>query len=131
MSALSPEGVLCLANDAVIGDLTALCESVRRHDPQLPLTVIPFDDRVERTRRLLAGFGFDLFSGPQLEEMDELGRRYWPGETFRPRTMRKFCAFTGAYERFLFLDSDIVLFESMEPFFAAFRASTSDFMFFA
>jgi hypothetical protein len=62
--------------------------------------------------------------------MDALGARYWPGETFRPHSMRKFCAFWGPYERFLFLDADIVVLRSLAPYFAAFRSASGDFMYF-
>jgi len=37
-------------------------------------------------------------------EMDALDARYWPGETRRPHTVCKLCAFWGPYERFIFLD---------------------------
>jgi hypothetical protein len=124
------EGVVCLANDGIIDGLIALCASLRAHNPDLPLTVIPFDSSVTRTRRVVKNFGYEIYEGPSLETMDSLGARYWPGETWRPHAMRKFCAFWGPYERFLFLDADIVVLRPLEEYFEAFRACSAPVMYF-
>jgi hypothetical protein len=127
-----PGGVITLANDSVVEWLIALCESVRVHEPGRPLTVIPFDDEhLDRTREVAAQYGASLYDDPTLHEMDELGRRYWPGQEMAPHTMRKLCAFWGPYHPFLFLDADIVLLCSLEPYFAAFRDRPEDFMYFS
>jgi hypothetical protein len=125
------EGVICLANDAVIDGLIALCESIRQHDPSLPLTVIPFNDSINRTRETVAAFGFDILDDPSIAAMDLVGADYWPGDEYRGRSIRKFCAFWGPYERFFFLDSDIVTLTSLAPYFKAFRESDSDFVWFS
>jgi hypothetical protein len=125
------EGIYCLANDAVVDGLIALCESIRRHDPGLPLTVIPFNDDIALTREAVALYGFDLLADPSLAAMDLVGGDYWPGDEHRAHNMRKFCAFCGPYERFFFLDSDIVTLASLAPYFKAFREVDADFMWFS
>ena len=124
------EGIICLANDGVVEALRALCRSIRVHDPGRHVTVIPFDDQLAQTRDVLDAFGFDLFQDESLARMEALGHRYWPDGALPPHVMKKFCAFWGPYERFLFLDADIVLLRSAEPYFAAFRDSGADFMYF-
>jgi hypothetical protein len=126
---LSTEGIYCLANDGIIDGLIALCESVRRHSPHLPVTVIPFDSQLDQVRAVLARYGYALMDDPSLRAMDQLGERYWPGERRRPHTMRKFCAFWGTYDRFMFLDADVVALCDLTPYFKALGGY--DFMYFA
>lgn len=128
--AAGSEGIVCLANDGIIDGLIALGESLRANSPNTSLTVIPFDTNLRRTRALAARLGFDIYDDPSLGEMDSLGRRYWPGEEWRPHTMRKFCAFWGPYERFMFLDADIVVLEPLDRYFEALRTRQAEFMYF-
>lgn len=130
MTEAPAEGIVCLANDGIIDGLIALCQSLRAHSPGLPLTVIPFDANLTQTLRVAERFRYDVYDDPSLEAMDALGARYWPGDGWRPHTMRKFCAFWGPYERFLFLDADIVALRPLEPYFAAFREAPADVMYF-
>jgi hypothetical protein len=126
----SREGIICLANDTVIDSFRALCESLRVHCPNRRLTVIPFDASVERTRAVVEAFDYDFYEDPSLDAMDVLGDQYWPGEAVRAHTMRKFCAFWGPYDTFLFLDADIVVVGPLDTYFEAFQASQADFMYF-
>jgi hypothetical protein len=128
----STDGVFCLANDAVVDGLIALCESIRQYDPDLPLTVIPFNDSIALTREVASAYNYDLFSDhPAITAMDLVGAEYWPQFEHRGHAMRKFCAFCGPYERFFFLDSDIVSLTSLAPYFEAFRKADVDFMWFS
>lgn len=124
-------GVVCLGNDAVLDWTIALCASVHRHDPELPLTLVPFDDSIERTSAVLRHYGYDLYEGPMLDRMDRLGERYFPGEgTIKPHIMRKFCAW-DVYDEFLYLDCDIVVLRSLLPYLEAFGADPARFVHFA
>jgi len=131
MSTHTATGVVCLANDRMLEHLIALCSSLRKHDPDLSVTVLPFDDRLDSTRAVVADFGYTMFDGPSLAEMDAAGSRYWADGTGMPHIMRKFCAFWTAYQTFLFLDADIVVLCSLQPYFDAFERSKADFMYFA
>jgi hypothetical protein len=126
----SARGLVTLANDAVVEDLVVLLESVTSHEPALPVTVIPFDEDVSMVADVVSSRGHTMYAGPLLEVMDEVGRRYWPGETMLPRNMRKFCAFWSSYETFFFLDADSALLGPIEPYFDAFDASDADFLYF-
>jgi hypothetical protein len=131
LACVPDSGIFCLANDPVVDALIALCASVRHHDPDLPLTVIPFNDNIARTRRALTEFGYGLLDDSSLATMDAVGSLYWPDDPNLAHNMRKFCSFCGPYERFLFLDSDIVVLHSLEPYFESFRRSDADFMWFS
>src|SRR5260370_3390370 len=45
-------GVYTLANDPMYDWLVAFLESLREHEPALPIVVIPLDDRISRIKRL-------------------------------------------------------------------------------
>lgn len=124
------EGIVCLANDGIIDGLIALAQSLHANSPGTPVTIIPFDTNLEQTRRIAGRLGYEIYDDPSLEEMDALGRRYWAGDSWRAHTMRKFCAFWGPYDRFMFLDADIVVLESLDRYFEALRAQQAEFMYF-
>src|SRR5262245_16881508 len=115
-------GVVCLGNDAVVEWTIAFCESVHRHNPGLPVALIPFDGNCEQTRAVLDRYGYELFDDPMLAAMDALGAEYFPEGGLKTHIMRKFCAWKS-YESFLYLDTDIVVLRSLEPYFAAFERS--------
>src|SRR5947209_8196034 len=120
-------GIYCLGNDRVLEWLTAFAASVRRHDPERRVVLIPFDDRVEKMRRLAASFGFEVLDGPLLGRLDAIGRRIWPQ---RAGIMRKLAVFAGPLERFLYLDADVVVLRSLEPYFAAVERSDAGIVYF-
>jgi hypothetical protein len=124
-------GVVCLGNDAVLDWTIAFCESVHQHDPELAVTLIPFDDRIEKTKAVLDRYGYGLYDGPMLAPMDALGDRYFPdGGHVKTHIMRKFCAW-DVYDEFLYLDCDIVVVASLAPYFPMFARSGADFVYFA
>jgi hypothetical protein len=124
-------GVVCLGNDAVLDWTIAFCESVHQHDPELPLTLIPFDDAVDLTKAVLDRYGYGLYAGPMLARMDALGERYFAGGGhIKKHIMRKFCAW-DAYDEFLYLDCDIVVVAPLAPYFPMLERSGADFVHFA
>jgi hypothetical protein len=124
------DGLYTLANDHVVDWLIALLESLRAHEPDLPVTVIPFDGDLARIRSLSGRYGFEVADDPRLEALDDIGRTLWPEDEVSVGAMRKLFAFFGPYERFLFLDSDVVVLEPLGRFFEAQRRAGCDFAFF-
>lgn len=106
-----------MASDGVYEWLVALLESVRRQEPSLPICVIPFNSRTERIATLQDRYSFELLPEGALDEIDEMGRALWPPHG--TPLLRKIAAFHGPLESFLFLDSDIVVLESLGRFFDA------------
>ena len=110
-------GVYTLANDGVYDWLAAFLASYHDHEPNLPVIVIPFDDRMDRVRTLRERFRFEIFEGDCLRELDRIGATYFPDNYNWTHVFRKFAAFWGPFERFVFLDSDIVLLGPLGEFF--------------
>ena len=50
--------------------MIAFCESIHRHNPEPPVTLIPFDGNCEQTKAALDRFGYHLPDDPMLAEMD-------------------------------------------------------------
>jgi hypothetical protein len=106
-------GIYTLANDVTLDWFVAFCNSVRRHDPDLPLIVIPYDDRVERLTRLAGRYGFEMFADSQLGSLDEIGRQM--SSTGLSGMFRKLSVFWGPLTHFAYLDADLVMLSSINP----------------
>lgn len=118
-------GVYIIADDSVIHFLVALLNSLRYHNSRLNICIIPFNDQTIAIRQLQEHYSFDIFSDKELLiECDRLSmlfhgaiRGYY----------RKFAAWFGKFESFIYLDSDIVVTKSLDPLFSL--LSTYDFIF--
>lgn len=108
-------GIFTLANDAVYEWSLAFLRSVARNSGGLPVTIIPFDDNCSRLERLAREHGAEIWDPELLDDLDELGARCYPTSPKNQHLFRKFAAFHGAYEEFVFFDSDIVVRTDFEP----------------
>jgi hypothetical protein len=120
-------GVYFLCNDAKLDWAYAFLASFREFNPTLPLTLIPFDGRVEKLRELGRTFSFDVLEDEGLGEFADLTR---PISGTPDRLMHKMAAYRGPYERFLYLDTDIVVTADLAPLGRAFAASELDLVYF-
>lgn len=121
-------GVYCLANDNVLDWMTAFLESFREHEPDRRLVIIPFDQKIDRLAQLADRYHFEFLSDPSLEKLDAIGDRIHPGKYSDSHMFRKFAAFWGSLENFIFLDSDIVLLGKLDELFESYQVSSCDFM---
>ena len=72
------DGVYFLANDHVLNWSIAFFESLRTHEPDMRLVMIPFDVRIEKIAALRDRYHFEIFDHPSLKALDELGRSFFP-----------------------------------------------------
>ncbi len=122
-------GVYCLANDAAGEWFEAFVRSLRKYNPTLPLTVIPYDASITRLKTLQAQFHFSVMGELDCARFDAIAHRV-AGQRLPGGTFRKLCCFFGEYDTFLFLDSDIVVTQPLQPFFDAFEKTVADFVYF-
>jgi hypothetical protein len=108
--------------------LVALLESCRLHEPDIPVVVIPFDDRIRRVRTLQNRYRFELLEHECLEALDQIAARYFSNDYTSVHKFRKFAAFWGPFEKFVFLDSDVVLLGPLSEFFDRAEASDVEFV---
>lgn len=120
--------VYSLANDYVLEWLIALLESCRLHASNYPVTVIPFDENIEWLRKFSTKYRFEIFPGRAvLSQLDQLGASICTHYA-QIHMFRKFAAFWGTFDDFLFLDSDMVLLTDIDELFDAYSSSGCQFM---
>ena len=106
-------GVYIVANDKVGENAIALVSSLRLHDPELPIFLIPFNEDYHTVASRLAElYQVQLF--PDLDFLRSLTQKI--GEIFPrdflalPNKMRKLAAWFGPLDEFLYIDTDILFF---------------------
>lgn len=118
-SGMVTRGVYCLANDVVYDFFIGLCESLRKVSPDIPFELIPFDNQVDRVLRLQERYNFTVAPISSLDYWDQIGEIHYKDNHVARHTYRKFHIFEGQFDKFLFLDADMVLHRSVEHFFDA------------
>ncbi len=124
-------GIYCLANDTVLEWMIALLESLRTFEPEIELSIIPFDDNILKLSKLATRYRFTFLHDDTLGLLDKLGTTVDPRNQNLPiHPFRKFAAFWGPFDHFLFLDADIVVLGKFQDVFRAYLRSKCDFMYF-
>jgi len=108
------KGVYIVANDKVGDNAIALLTSLRQHDPNVPVYMIPFDDNYHQIFETLhQRYQVELF--PDLNFLNEFTQKI--GDIFPrdflalPNKVRKLVAWFGPLDNFLYIDTDILFFE--------------------
>lgn len=109
-------GVYIVANNRVFDQAIALLSSLRLHDPDIPVVMIPFNSDYQEIGSVLQrDFNVQLF--PDLEFIETLTQDI--ADTFSrdflklPNKMRKLAVWFGPLDQFIYIDTDILLFESI------------------
>ncbi|MEB3358567.1 MAG: hypothetical protein VKK04_17710 [Synechococcales bacterium] len=109
-------GIYITANDRVLSHGIALLNSIRFHDPYTPVVLIPYDENYEAVAEVL-NERFDVTVYEDLEFIERLSQRLFQtfGEGFfaRPNQFRKQACWFGPFDEFLYIDTDIVVFEAI------------------
>ncbi|WP_013324016.1 Npun_R2821/Npun_R2822 family protein [Gloeothece verrucosa] len=125
------DGICTLANDRVYDQLVALLNSIEVISGEnTPVCVYPYDDNLDRiTAEIAQRPNVQLYDDQvSMASWDEFARRVWDthpsarerwqraGSTGYHRfgTHRRYCAFDGPFERFLYMDADTLLMNSVE-----------------
>ncbi|MGB0562598.1 MAG: Npun_R2821/Npun_R2822 family protein [Spirulinaceae cyanobacterium] len=109
-------GIYITANDKFTEQALALLNSIRHYDPDTPITLIPYDENYRAiAARLNQDYGVKLY--PDLDFIERLSQQLYEifGEGFfaRPNQFRKQACWFGEYDEFLYIDTDIVVFEKI------------------
>lgn len=122
-------GICTLANDRVYDQVVALLNSIETHAPGTPVCIFPYDDKMDRI--CAEGDRRDtvqIYSNQDsISAWDEFVRAAWDahptakerwkraGSTgyHRVGTHRRFCAFDGPFDQFLYMDADTLLLNSL------------------
>ncbi|MFM7427227.1 MAG: Npun_R2821/Npun_R2822 family protein [Elainella sp.] len=108
-------GIYITANDRVIDQTIALLKSIRTYDSETPVILIPYDDHYQGVAEQLRPYGVTVYE--DLEFIERLSCRLQQtfGESFfaRPNQFRKQACWFGPFDQFLYIDTDIVVFEKI------------------
>ncbi|MBE7381154.1 MAG: sugar transferase [Leptolyngbya sp. SIO1E4] len=131
------DGICTLANDYVFDQVVALLNSIEVNaGKDMPVCIYPYDDRVDKLKRLAE-------ERPQVQVYDNqevierwdtwtreiwalhpTAQKQWIASTgkqgvHRMGTHRRFCAFEGPFDRFIYMDADTLLLSPPDPVFHA------------
>lgn len=109
-------GIYIVANDRVYDNAIALLNSIRSYDPEVPVFLIPFNEEYQKVADTLNKLhNVQLF--PNLEFLDHFTKKI--GEIFDrdflalPNKMRKLAVWFGPLDEFLYIDTDIIVFNKI------------------
>ncbi|MGE5659016.1 MAG: Npun_R2821/Npun_R2822 family protein [Actinomycetota bacterium] len=122
-------GICTLANDRVYDQLIALLNSIEVIlGSDIPVCVYPFDEKIQRITAEIAKrpnvFIYD--DQASIERWDRFMQEAAPERLNRKKfrlygAHRRFCAFDGPFDRFIYLDADTLVMNSLEPIYQKLR----------
>ncbi|RAM53223.1 MAG: methionine synthase [Hapalosiphonaceae cyanobacterium JJU2] len=107
-------GIYIIANDKVTDHAIALLNSIRLYDQETPIVMIPYDDNYHNIANILSKH-YQVGIYEDLEFIDRLSHKLhesFGGKFFaRPNQFRKQACWFGPFDEFLYIDTDIIVFE--------------------
>ncbi|MDB9316359.1 Npun_R2821/Npun_R2822 family protein [Nodularia spumigena] len=109
-------GIYIIANDKVTDQAIALLNSIRLHDADTPIVMIPYDENYHNIADTLNKYyGVTVYE--DLDFIERLAGKLhetFGGQFFaRPNQFRKQACWFGPFDEFLYIDTDIVVFEKI------------------
>lgn len=128
------DGIYILANDVVYDQLIALLNSIEVHaGKDYPICILPYDDKLERVKEEAAKrSNLEIFDDKSIIELwDNFVYDVWQTHPnafktwsergisgiYRMGTHRRFCGFDGRFDRFIYLDADTLVLNSLDYIF--------------
>lgn len=109
-------GIYIVANNKVIENAIALLNSIRCYNQEVPIFLIPFNDDYDQILEILSKLhGVKLF--PNLKFIQEFTQKI--ADIFDrdflalPHKMRKLAVWFGPLDEFIYIDTDIIVFEDI------------------
>ncbi|GCL52648.1 nucleotide-diphospho-sugar transferases superfamily protein [Microcystis aeruginosa NIES-3804] len=129
------DGICTLANDRIYDQLVALLNSIEVNGGKdIPVCVYPYDEKIERIKAEIAQRpNVQLFDNQEIiERWDNFAKSAWDSHpTAKERwlkagskgyhrfgTHRRYCAFDGPFDRFIYMDGDTLLMSPLDRVFA-------------
>jgi hypothetical protein len=109
-------GIYIMANDTFADHAIALMNSIRAYDPDTPVILIPYDDNYHEVAQILGDrFGVSVYDPLDFIESLSIRLRDVFGDAFfaRPNQFRKQACWFGPFDEFIYIDTDIVVFEKI------------------
>lgn len=116
-------GIYFLANDDILEWVIAFLNSLRKYNPEIPLCLIPFDQKINRITRMRSRYNFRIYDNDKyLKHLEKIGRKFYLQTSILQfqkidtwgATYRKLAIWDGPFKHFIFMDPDIVVFERLD-----------------
>ncbi|MBR8830725.1 MAG: methionine synthase [Chlorogloea purpurea SAG 13.99] len=109
-------GIYITVNDKVTEQTLAFMNSLRFYDPHVPVVLIPYDEDYQKIAQIL-GEKYAVTVYPNLALVEQLSQKifniFGSNLLARPNQFRKQACWFGNFERFLYIDTDIIVFEKI------------------
>lgn len=105
-----------MANDAALEQTEALINSIRYYDNDVPVVMIPYDNKYLKVAKVLRErYDVELFyDAAVLNSIEDKIISIFGKKLFaRPNQFRKQACWFGPFDEFLYLDTDIIVFEKI------------------
>jgi hypothetical protein len=113
-------GVYFSANDKVYDWTIAFLNSFRTFNPDLRLILIPFNEECDRILQLQTQYDFDIYIDPSFSRLEAIGKAFELGYTPTGHYwFRRYAAFWGPLDRFMYLDARQVVLANLTPLITA------------
>ncbi|WP_293334901.1 Npun_R2821/Npun_R2822 family protein [Microcoleus sp. CAWBG58] len=127
-------GICTLANDTVCDQLIALLNSIEIIlGSNTPVCIYPFDDQIQQIKAQIANRPnvFIYEDSASIQRWDEFMQAAAPERLNRKKSRlygahRRFCAFDGPFAKFIYLDADTLVMNSLDAVFQ--KLELSDFV---
>jgi hypothetical protein len=129
------DGICTLGNDRVFEQIVALLNSIEAiYGPEMPVCIYPYDGNTAKIAAEIAHRpNVQLYDNQaSIEQWDEFVRNVWDAHPtaqklwqqisadkyYRVGTHRRFCAFDGPFDRFVYMDADTLLMSPLDNIFS-------------
>jgi hypothetical protein len=137
------DGIYILGNDIVYEQLVALLNSIEANiGKDYPICILPYDHQLDRVREEIKNrSNVEIFADTTVIQLwDNFVEEVWKAHPYafqtwqekginaiyRHGTHRRFCAFDGPFDRFIYFDADILVLNSLDYIFQ--QLDQSDFV---
>jgi hypothetical protein len=138
---MQPFGIYTLANDAVLDQLIALLNSIEANVGDIPVCIIPYDDRLTQVEQAIAQRPqVSLFTDAEaIQRWETFAQEIWAAHPqgsrkssaslvkVRRHAQRRYAAFDGEFEKFVVYDADCLAMKPLDEVFA--KLEQYDFVF--
>ncbi|MEA5583325.1 hypothetical protein VB620_18510 [Nodularia harveyana UHCC-0300] len=122
-------GVYFSANDKVYDWTIAFLNSFRTFNPDLRLILIPFNEECDRILQLQTQYNFEIYIDPSFPRLEAIGKAFELGYTPTGHYwFRRYAAFWGPLDRFMYLDARQVVLANLTPLITALDEFGFDFL---
>lgn len=105
-------GIYFLANDKVFEQTVAFLNSLRAHNPRIPLCLIPYDRDISMISELAAEYGFSIFEDSRCLATCDAISLHFHGKS--RGHYRKIAAWNGIFDEFIYIDVDTIVLRRLD-----------------